>query len=348
MGQVQRHLYAIGVSHNVMLPDMLSCYSLKEGALLRASDILKGSEGVFGHLILSTCNRVEFYMEAESLSLARDAAKAAAALGGERDAGAFDSFAYAKTDSEAVEHIFKVASGLDSMMTGETEILGQVKAAYALFSERKTCTALLNRLFQKAIQAAKWVRTNTRIGRGKISIGSVASELAERIFDDLSSVRILLIGTGEAGGAVAEALALRGAGNITVASRTWERAHALALKVSGAAMPLELALEKLADFDVVVCATSAETPLITSDKARAAAAVRGGRAQFLIDLGLPRNIEENSDTENSYLYRLEDLSKIANGNMASRKADVEIAMEEIRRRAEYLSDRIFPNGAQNA
>ncbi len=341
MGLSQRHLYVIGVSHNVMLPDELSAYSLKADALTKASDILKESEGLYGHLILSTCNRIEFYIEAESLSPARDAATKAASLDGERDAGSFDSFAYVKTDEEAVEHIFKVSSGLDSMMTGETEILGQVKSAYALFVQKNTCTPLLNRLFQKAIQAAKWVRTNTRIGRGKISIGSVASELAERIFDNLSEVKILLIGTGEAGGAVAEALAIRGAKNITVASRTWERAHMLALKVSGAALPMELALKKLADFDVVVCATNAVCPIIDAQAAKESAKARAGKAQFLIDLGLPRNIAEDADSENTYLYRLEDLSKIANENMELRKADIEIAEQEIKRKAQYLADRIF-------
>jgi len=328
------HLFAIGVSHNCMDATLLGAHLLRKEQIAPAYTALLKSEGLSEALILSTCNRAEFYINAANKDAALGAVNAAMSVAG-GFTKEFELSCYVKEDVEAVMHAFAVASGLDSQMTGETEILRQVKDAYAAAMQAGGCKAVLNRIFQKAMQAAKWVRTNTEIGRGKISVGSVSSELAVRIFEDLQSVKILLIGTGEVGHLVAEALFIRGAKDITVSNRTWEKAYGLSMKVGGGALPFELALTKLADFDIVVCATNAEKPLITLNMASDAAKKRGSKAHFLIDLGAPRNIEDCEDVENAFLYRLEDLAKIANENLALRKSEISYALEELAKKAEY-------------
>ena len=197
-------------------------------------------------------------------------------------------------------------------------------------------------VFQKAAQCAKWIRTNTDIGHGKISLGSVSAELAARIFEDISKAKILLVGSGEAGRLVADALFVRGAVNITVVSRTRQKAEDLAQKVGVEAADMKESLANLQNFDIVICASLAPYNLITLEMAKNAVAKRAEKSMFLIDLGVPANIEPRcAEIDNVFLYTLADLSKIANENIKSRLGEIESAKKEILRRAANIASRLW-------
>ncbi len=335
MEEFNKNFYVVGISHNTTSPEIIGKCGLPSQDCRNLEDFLI-KNSCDEALVLSTCNRVELYFTTskapeEIIKYFPDSWK-------------LENFAKNgfKKNYFAIEHLFEVASGLQSQMTGETEILGQVKSAYANAQECGHCASILNPIFQKSAQCAKWIRTNTDIGHGKISIGSVSSELASRIFENLEDINILLIGSGEAGRLVAEALRVRGAKNISISSRTYQNAQTLAQQTSSQALELEKALNSLADFDITITASFADNPLISKEMAESAMETRGGNPIFLIDLGIPRNIEpECSEVEDVYLYNLSDLSKIANENMETRRAEIETARKEISRRAKNLAEKIF-------
>lgn len=291
-------------------------------------------------VVLSTCNRVEVYLACDAKSNPEDFPRIAISSGKWHSSEQFQKNRYVKRGKEAIAHLFAVASGMNSQLTGETEILGQVKAAYSRASGAGHCHSMLNAMFQKTLQCAKWIRTNTQIGRGKISIGSVSSELAARIFDPLEDAEILLAGSGEAGRLVADALWVRGARKLTVASRTRANADKLAAEIGCKSANLDEALSDISVFDIVICASFSEEPLLTA-KAVEAALEKRCQPIFLIDLGIPQNIESAAaDIDDAYLYNLSDLSKIANENMDARKGQTAIATAEIARRAENLARKL--------
>ena len=337
------NLYAAGISHECADADAIGAFGIEKDACSIAEKLIMETSGSPEILVLSTCNRVEIYFVARSEidceKIARTYARTAAK---NADPDAFARLKYVKKNADAVRHLFEVASGLLSKMTGETEILGQVKAAYARAAAAGHCGPILNAVFQKANQCAKWVRTNTDIGRGKISLGSVASELADRIFDDISKAKILLVGSGEAGKLVAEALYLRGAKDITVASRTRANADALAAEIGVSSAELSDSLAALPNYDITVCASFSQQPLIAKNDVQTAVEKRGGKPMFLIDLAVPRNIEADcGDVDDAYLYNLEDLSRIANENMAARRAEIESARAAIAEKALGVSEKFW-------
>lgn len=275
--------------------------------------------------ILSTCNRLEFYGVA-------DTPEALASL--EAKYCAQQSFSPAEfaacrlslNGRDAIQHLFEVATGLDSQMLGETEIFGQVKAAYATAQSRQSTGPILNRVFQKTFQAAKYVRTQTAITVGQVSVANVAVDLAHTIFGDLKATRILLLGAGEIGEKTAKAFQSRGAASLTVASRRLERAMELATALGASALPFDQREARLAEFDVVVGSTAAPTTVISVAAVAAALRKRPARPLFFIDLALPRDVEAGvADLENAFLYNLDDLAKIAESHRVARLAEVERA-----------------------
>ncbi len=330
-----KNLYAMGISHITSSPDIIGACGMRGGECRKLEEVFIAL-GCSEALILSTCNRVELYVVGENIPLEKILEAMPKAW---RDAGFGLNVA---KNCDAVEHLFEVASGLQSQMTGETEILGQVKAAYAAACDAGHCGSVLNPVFQKAAQCAKWIRTNTDIGRGKISIGSVSSELACRIFDDISLTRILLIGSGEAGRLVAEALRVRGAESIVISSRTLANAESLAADIKSSAMPLDSAIADLSRFDIVISASFADRPFISRRDVEKAMEERRGRPMFLVDLGVPRNMEADcAEVGDAYLYNLADLSRIANENLENRRGEMESAKKETARRAGDLARRLF-------
>lgn len=335
------NIFVFGISHNCANPQILGECGMQKDECSAAEAEIINSGLASEALILSTCNRVEIYLAANENFDAKNFLSKKFASAKWCDNNFFIKNCYQKNGIDAIEHLFEVASGLNSQMTGETEILGQVKAAYARAVEAEHCHCILNAVFQKSAQCAKWIRTNTQIGRGKISIGSVSSELAARIFDPLESANILLAGSGEAGKLVADALYVRGAKNMTVVSRTRTNADSLATQIGCKSAELADALADLSPFDIVICASFSEEPLISAKTVESAIEKRC-QPIFLIDLGIPQNIESDAaNIDDAYLYNLADLSKIANENMDARKNQIQDAKKEILRRANNLSAKLF-------
>lgn len=315
-------LFVIGATHHrapLAVREKLSL-SADSAAHLRAE--FARMEGLREFAVLNTCNRVEFYGLAESPDVV---ARMTAAFCARQQFNP-DDFAGIRLDlqgRDAVQHLLEVSSGLDSQMLGETEIFGQVKEAYAVAQASGSTGPVLNRIFQKGFQAAKHVRTQTAITEGHVSVANVAVDLALNIFGELKDARILLIGAGEIGEKTAKAFQSRGAGAITVSSRTFARAMELATALGASAMPFEQCEARLAEFDVVVCATASPGFVITLAAARAAMHKRPARPLFFIDQALPRDVDAAvAGIQNVFLYNLDDLAKIAEENRAAREAEI--------------------------
>lgn len=273
---------------------------------------------------VSTCNRFELYAAG-----APDKAPSAAAL-----IDALEELADAplgqqaeiREDVAAVDHLFSVASGLDSLVVGETEILGQVKIGYEKAKAAGMTGKRLNVLFQRALFVGKKVRTETAIAAGSLSVPSVAVQLAETIFGRLEGKSALILGAGAMAELAAKHLAERGVSKLAVANRTWERGYQLAARYQGEAIKWEDFPAELERADVVISSTGAPAAVLTRDIVSAAVRRRGGRSLFLIDIAMPRDIEESvHEIDGVYLYRLEDLEAIVAKNMASRAEAVAAA-----------------------
>jgi glutamyl-tRNA reductase len=291
-------------------------------------------------LVLNTCNRVELYGVANDASAITPLrAQLLDHLGRFHvlDPAELSPFVLWKQHADVITHVFDVAAGLDSQMVGETEIFGQIKDSYSDAARRGASGPVLNRIFQKSFQAAKWARTHTPIGRGAVSIGSVAAELATRIFGDPASSHLLLLGAGEAGQSALQALRSRGAQAVTVASRTLAHAQELAGPHEGAAVELARVPALLATVDIVVCALTVEHPLLSREQLAAAAHARAGRPLFVIDLAVPRNVAPAAaGLDNVFLYNLDDLAALANENLQARLAAVDLARSTLAQKASLV------------
>lgn len=329
-------LFILGCSHHTTALEVRERLALDPDNIDHAYTTIGSLSGLREILLISTCNRVEFY---GLCTAGVDHRTLAAHMTHIWDLPLEDiqRNSYWHTGRDAVQHLFEVSSGLDSAMVGETEILGQVKTAYAAAAARNTLGPVLNRIFQKSFQAAKWVRTHTGIGKGQISIGNVAAELATRICGELSGTHVLLCGTGEVGEKTLQSLASRGADEISVASRSRERARNLAERYQGAALTIEEALAKLQRIDIVISATVCQQPIINTDLIRSLMRRRPTQPLFLIDLAVPRNVDQQcAHFDNVYLYNIDDLSHIANENLNSRMAEIDACRQVLQSRADTL------------
>jgi glutamyl-tRNA reductase len=329
-------LFVIGANHHRVPLEVRERLALgaAEAAALQAE--LRTVSGLREYALLSTCNRIEFYGVAEHPGVAGQVAAAFCAR--QRfDAGEFARLALDLRDGDAIRHLVEVSAGLDSQLVGETEIFGQVKEAYAAAQAGGSTGPVLNRVFQKGFQAAKQVRSQTAISDGQVSVANVAVDLAQSIFGRLADTRILLVGAGEIGEKTAKAFQSRGATSLTVASRRIERALELATALGGSAMPFEQRETRLAEFDIVVCATSAPDVVIGLPPTLAAMGQRPARPLFFIDQALPRDVDPGvSSIENVFLYNLDDLARIAEQNRAAREAELGKGRAIAREKAEAL------------
>lgn len=292
--------------------------------------------GLVEFVVLNTCNRIEIYGVAERGDTPRHVA---AAFCSQRHVAPadFERFGFVLTGRAAVEHLFHVASGLDSQMLGETEIFGQAKRAYATAQARNSAGPILNRLFQKAFQAAKHVRTTTGISTGQVSVANVAVDLACSIFGDVTDTRVLLLGAGEMAEKSARAFLSRGARHVCVTSRRLERATALAAELHAETMAFELREAGLAAADIVVCSTASPGTVISLAATQAAMRQRASRPLLFIDLAMPRDVETAVTTvENVFLYNLDDLALAATKNRQARLAHAEAGRAALAPRSEAL------------
>jgi glutamyl-tRNA reductase len=270
---------------------------------------------------LSTCNRFELYAAG-----APSSASLVSVLEELADTS-LNATAEIREDADAVGHLFSVAAGLDSLVVGETEILGQVKTSYETAKAAGMTGKRLNVLFQRALFVGKKVRTETSISSGASSVPSVAVQLAESIFGRLEGKCALILGAGAMAELAAKHLSARGVSKLIVTNRTWERAYQLAARYQGEAVRWEDFPSELERADVVIASTGAPSVVLTRGAVEAAARRRGGRSLLLVDIAMPRDVEESvHEIDGVYLYRLEDLEAIVAKTMASRAEAIAAAL----------------------
>jgi glutamyl-tRNA reductase len=320
MSDASRTLVALSATHRTAGLDERAAFTVPAGgaeAFYASARRLGLDEAV----LLATCNRLEAYAVGDEAAALHLRASLLAATGASPDV--LDRHLRPVPGLQAVEHLFGVVSGLESQMVGEAEIAGQVKDAYADALARGMTGAVLNRIFQRAFQAGAWARTNTGIAQGQVSLGNVAVELALRVFGSLAEARVLVLGTGDVGRQVVQALVSRGAAQVSVASRTFEHARALAEEFAGASLTLADALRQAHAHDVIVGCATVERPLLDAEALRAHVARRAGRPCLFVDLGVPRNFDVAArDCEGAYLCDLDDLAAVSNANLRARLAEV--------------------------
>ncbi len=295
-------------------------FSVDDAKVRHLYQLLKASPQIDEALVLNTCNRFELYAQLRPEALPDDLTALLA-----------DFYGYAPAEVaaqvrlrcglDAVQHLIEVAAGLRSQITGEAEIFGQVKTAYALCLDQGLAGRILNRVFQKAFQAAKLIRNTTQIGEGQINIANVAVELASKIFGSLERAAALSLGTGEIGEKTVKALRSRGAADFGIVSRSPDRAAAVAHEWGGQARKLDDLPHYLPFYDIVIASIGSGQNILTRELVKSALARRKDRPLFLIDLGLPRNVQPTcGQLDNVFLYNLDDLAAIAEENLAERRA----------------------------
>ena len=287
-------------------------------------------------IILSTCNRTEIYSTPEDPAQARSSTEGYLASYHGLGASEITPHLYSYSGAEAAQHLFRVASGLDSMILGESQILGQVRSALVAASDTYQVQVPLSRLFHGAIRTGRRVREETDIGRNALSISYAGVQLAQRVLGGLTGVRVLLIGAGEAGELVAKALRTVGVSDLMIANRTWERGEEVARRLGGRTIPFSQVGQAVGDADIIVAATEAEKFVVTSQMVTEAVGDRRPRHLFFFDLSVPRNVDpEIASMENVSLFNIDDLSSIAEENLQERRGAVaeaeQIVDEELSR-----------------
>jgi glutamyl-tRNA reductase len=320
-------LFAAGVSHKTAPIELREQLAVEQSAIVDLAFVLK----CFGHLdeivLLSTCNRVEIYgTTRQATGHIKSLLHLLCA-----EPGDLDPHIYLYEGAAAVRHLLRVTAGLDSMALGETEITGQIKNAYETAREAGLTGPVLNRLFQRAFQTTKEIRTRTAIGRGTVSIKSAAVELIEKAFrDDLANKSVMVIGAGEMAERCVQLLVKKDVGSIFVSSRSHDRAIDLANRCGGDAVCFGDCLFEMRNVDVVVAATSSGQTLLVLDDMENLMKARRNRPLLLIDLSVPRNIDAAiADLDNVSLYNIDDLEALAREGMRDRAAEVAACYEII-------------------
>ena len=309
-----REVFLVGLSHKSAPIEVRERVALSGDALKGALGELRGEGGVREALVVSTCNRVEVYVQADDDAAARRffTSRAPDAAG----------HLYVKAGVEAVRHLFRVSASLDSMVVGEQQILGQVKEAYGLASAAQAAGSFFSRLCNRAFATAKRVRTETEIGHGTISMSQVAVELVEKIFGDLKGRAILLAGAGKMGTLSAKALASLGADRILVTNRSRERGAALAEQVAGHFRDWDELPRLLVEADVVIVSTGAPTYVLTREMLAQAMKARRHRSICLIDLAVPRNVDPGcAELSDVFAYDVDDMQKVVDSTQEARRGE---------------------------
>jgi len=313
------NIVCAGINHRSAAVDVREKFAVGPQELQQALARIRGIDGLAGAVIVSTCNRVEYYTASVCPIRVMDGLRGYL----QERTGEMDAPLYTHDSPASVRHLFRVASGLDSMVIGETEILGQLKQAYAAATACGATTRHLNKLFQHAFRVAKQVRSETQITRGSTSVGSVAVDLAGKIFGDLGGRTIMILGAGETSERTARSFVSRGARTVIVANRTFDRAARLAEEIGGMAVHFDNWPNAFENVDILICSTAAPHPIVTRKMLEPLLKRRNDRPLFIIDLAVPRDAEASlNDLENVYLFDIDSLEKIAGESMEIRRAEV--------------------------
>jgi glutamyl-tRNA reductase len=311
-------LIALGLNHQTAPLALREKVALDAAALPAALSELSGLAGVQEAALLSTCNRTEIYAQVDDGQEAAVGHWLARHHGLEH--GAIEGYLYRHEDAEAVRHLFRVATGLDSMILGEPQILGQVKEAWQAARDANSLRSPLDRLFQQTFTVAKRVRTDTRVGAHPVSVAFAAVRLARQVFARLDEATVLLIGAGDTIELAARHLVDAKVKRLLVANRTLEHAQSLATRHGGVALPLSELARHLPEADIVISATASRLPVLDKSDVAAALKLRRHRPMFLLDLAVPRDIAANvAELADVYLYTVDDLEQVIEDNKASRR-----------------------------
>jgi len=318
------NLAVIGINHKTAPVEIREKFSFSPKQIIEVNRLLKGQGFLAENLILSTCNRMEIYAVAGQKSDFIGAIKDFLSRFHNLRLADYENIFYVYRDKEAIEHLFKVAAGLDSMVIGEMEILGQVKKAYQDARQSSSTGKILNRLFEKAFNNAKKIRTDTSIGRGAVSVSSAAIRLAKKILGGLGDKVALIIGAGLVGEQLVLYLKKNGIKNILVANRTLEKAKILTDKFAATAVSFDDFRQSLGEVDIVITSTGAPHCIIRKEDMLNLMPKRKQRPLFIIDLAVPRDVEEEvNKIDNLYLYNIDDLQKIVQQNISLRKNELD-------------------------
>lgn len=322
------HVVSLGLNHRTAPLEVRERLAFSAQQLPEALRTLGTRPGVREALLLSTCNRTEIYLAAADPERALPTVLGFLEDERKLDPASLHHQLYVYVDEDAARHLFEVASGVDSLVTGESQILGQVREAYRCALDTGTVQRYLNELFQQALNVGKRVRTETRIGEGAVSVGSAAVALAGSIFGDLHGKHVLLIGAGKITTLTATHLRAQGCERVFVVNRTYERATELAEELGGTAVPWENLPGTVAEADIVISSTTAPRYVLDTSTVKAALKRRRYRPLFLIDLAVPRDIDPAVDRlADIYLYNLDDLSEVVEHNRRSRQQEVDRVKE---------------------
>ena len=336
-------LFAVGISHRTAPVELRERVDFARRGLDAALAALAARNLTSEAVVLSTCNRAEIYSGAESDAVA----DACGRFISEYNGVAWDTLAphvVIYRGPEAADHLFRVAAGLDSLVVGEPQILGQVKDAFAAASQAKSTGALTHRLFTSAFSVGKRVRRETGLGEGAVSVSYAAIALAKKIFGKLDGLNVLILGAGEMAKLTASHLKAQGVKQLTIASRTFETAEALASRLNGRAAPWTSIGHALAAADIVVTATGSSEPVLTRAGVEDAMRPRRGRPLFVIDIAVPRDVDPAVGLlDQVFLYNIDDLQSIVQENLARRTSEVDraeaIVREEVDRFKTWMHSR---------
>ena len=329
----------VGINHRTAPVAIREKVVFADPELPSALDELGNVSQVCESLIVSTCNRTELYCYLDNDAHSSLHAQAQPLINWllqwhELETTDIHACLYQHGESDAVRHAFAVAAGLDSMVLGEAQILGQLKDSYRLAQQHGSTGPYLNRLFQAAFSAAKRVRTETRIGASAVSVASAAVSMARTVFENFAERTVMLVGAGETIALAARHLYANGARRMIVANRSLERAQELAAEFNAYAITLEQLPEHLAEADILVTSTASPTPIITVSQVKAALRARKRRPMFMVDIAVPRDIEpEVADLDDIYLFTVDHLQNVVSDNMSARQ---EAAVDAVQLLAEEV------------
>ncbi len=310
-------LICIGLNHETAPVEVREKFAVPMEQLGVKSHELTELAGISEAVVISTCNRMEVYVASESVE------EAEVSLKDKLDYAADNEHFYEFKSKDAMQHLCKVVSGLDSMVLGETEIFGQVKKAYQFAHGAAATGGILNKIFQKSFGVGKKVRTQTMIQNGQTSVGSVALDLAEKIFSDLKHSKVMVIGAGEMSRITVQSMVLRGVKKVYVTNRSFDKAQALADEVGGEAVRFDDWNKVLTEVDVVISSTGASEPVVTRAQIEAVRSKRKYRPLFIIDIAVPRDIDhEVGEIEEVYLYDLDTLQQQVEQGKAKREEQI--------------------------
>ncbi len=318
------HIIVVGINHKTAPVEIRERLTFDPSQLGEAMKKLNAKKSILENVILSTCNRTEIYAVVDQLHTGRYYIKEFLAEWFQIEQGEFSPFLFIYDQDGAIEHLYKVACGLNSLVLGETQILGQVRSSFLLAQEENTTGTVFNQLFKQAVTLAKRAHSETDIGANAVSVSYAAVELAKKIFGTLENKHVLIIGAGKMGELAIQNLHGNGAKKVTVINRTFEKAESLATRFNGKAKSLDELQSALMDADILISSTGAKDFVITKKMIENIEKKRRGKPLFMVDIAVPRDLDPAlSELESVFLYDIDDLEGIVEANLQERKKAAE-------------------------